>query len=55
MLASKLDLNQLTEIGGPSVRFSAPSPNDLKRLFHHSEVVAQAYIVSQFQGYRLSA
>jgi hypothetical protein len=32
------------------VRFSALWPNGLKRLFYHSEVVAQAYIVPQFQG-----
>ena len=50
MLANKSDLNQWTEIGCTSVRFSAPSPNGLKRLFHHSEVVAHAYIVPQFQG-----
>ena len=52
---NKSNFNQWTEIGGTSVRFSAPSPNGLKRLFHHSEVVAHAYIVPQFRGNRLSA
>ena len=47
------ELNQWIEIGGPSVRFSAPSPNGLKRLFYHSEVVAQVYIDPQLKGNRL--
>ena len=49
------ELNQWIEIGGPSMRFSAPSPNGLNRPFHHSEGVAKSYIDPQFQASRLSA
>ena len=46
------ELNEWTEIGGPSVRFSVPRPNGLNWTFHHSEVVAHVYIDPQFQGNR---